>query len=490
MATWQEVGAWAAATLESSCRPDAVEGDYLGANSSIGYGGGLGYIQITSGNFEMLVDMKNKGVDMTPISGTQIGNDVASGTPSREYHNSFMNIGPIFNWQEVQGLKTILAGTLAQNVQATWIQNYFNTNNAAAMNDINSQNWSDQQKAMAMRLVVLAPGCIPTLVSPPVAANGDNATLASQMNSFSPGCGDKVRALVEGFNWSTEPSPNVWSGTGGTGGQPATVHDNVNTQQAGNSTSTSGNQTTPPVFELRMSSTPVIANRNGIGYYQKDNGFIFTQRGNMLFPTVKQYGSPNNTSSSSSSDVAPYKPFVPAWPAPDLSVGAGNAGRAPSPGTGRSATYLNQFLNAWIGDGQCTQVSNAWLAHLSNYYFQLNNTFGANAAPATGPWGTAWEIYKGVNWAAMGWHDIGQVTSPSSLLDGDIFFVAPNTNAPSYGYAGHTGVVTSIVGGGVQTYEANMYTGGGGGPMLPYDSRGGRGSWSLSGGNFYIVRLP
>ena len=157
---------------------------------------------------------------------------------------------------------------------------------------------------------------------------------------------------------------------------------------------------------------------------------------------------------------------------------------------GRDASALTPYLGTWNGSGQCTTTSSLWLTLQSDYFYDYSDADGAVPAPYNGDLMTAWDIYQSVDWGKMGYLNIGLVTDPSQVRSGDIFFIIPNT--PGYGYAGHTGVVTSVVGGGVQTYESNMYTDGNGSVINSFDSRNGVGSWYLASpySGFYVVRKP
>lgn len=80
MSKWKEWGAYNTTIVESGTefgKPvtgyNRVESDYLYPQWEAGYGGGIGVIQFTSNNFELLMTIKNRGGDMSPLAGTDLG---------------------------------------------------------------------------------------------------------------------------------------------------------------------------------------------------------------------------------------------------------------------------------------------------------------------------------------------------------------------------------------------------------------------------------
>lgn len=189
MSKWKEWGAYITTVVESGTvfgEPVTgyarVESDYLYPQRAAGYGGGIGVIQFTSNNFDLLMEIKKRGGDMSSLNGTDLGNALDTNNAAGINWGVGSWDGGIFDKKELEGLKIILATDLSKEVQAEFVQNYFDKTNGWLTSKIEASGLSDVCKAMICGYVVLAPGWGNVLLQPPMSTTPEG--ILSDMNSL------------------------------------------------------------------------------------------------------------------------------------------------------------------------------------------------------------------------------------------------------------------------------------------------------------------
>lgn len=223
MSKWKEWGAYITAIVESGGtfgQPitgyDRVESDYLYPQIQAGYGGGIGVIQFTSNNFALLQEMKKRGLDMSPLKGTDLGQALDDNNAAGINWGVGSWTGGIFDIKELEGLKKILPDKISKDLQQEGVQNYFDRTNGWLTQKIANSGLPDTVKAMVCSYVVLAPGYGDILLAPPMSTTpeGMHADMNSVAGSGYYGRNQEIYDLamqISDFNAS--PPTNFWDAT-------------------------------------------------------------------------------------------------------------------------------------------------------------------------------------------------------------------------------------------------------------------------------------
>lgn len=219
MSYWKEWGAYLATCVESGTEFgssdlgwERIESDFL-LPANRWYGGGLGLIQITSKNIEMLQAMHTAGVDFSSLPPGQLKDDVINKTQSRNYHiGSITAPGGCFTLSETQALNPILNTDQAKRVQAQVTVDYFTVDNGWALNLLEQANCPDPVKAFWVPMVVLAPASIRGLVNPPIAQTLDQAAIDASyyVGSFYAGRFNTLKTLMAQADINQPPPVNLF----------------------------------------------------------------------------------------------------------------------------------------------------------------------------------------------------------------------------------------------------------------------------------------
>lgn len=240
MTYWKEWGAYITALVESGGtfgQPitgyDRVESDYLYPQIQAGYGGGIGVIQFTSNNFALLQEMKKRGLDMSPLDGTDLGQALKDNNAAGINWGVGSWTGGIFDIKELEGLKKILPNEISKKVQQEGVQNYFDRTNGWLTQKIANSGLSDTVKAMVCSYVVLAPAYGNILLQPPMSTTPEG--MHADMNSVA-GSGyygrnqDIYNYATQIKDFTKEPPTNFWNAknqtddgiiNGGSAGKPS-----------------------------------------------------------------------------------------------------------------------------------------------------------------------------------------------------------------------------------------------------------------------------
>lgn len=145
-----------------------------------------------------------------------------------------------------------------------------------------------------------------------------------------------------------------------------------------------------------------------------------------------------------------------------------------------SEELCNGLVGQRVGFGQCGSLTSDFFQYQTGFNFadSVSNPAPRLAtAPHDGYFATAWDVYNQVDWNALGYERIDKPDF-GSVRDDDIFFISPRAGLPT----GHTGLVASISGGNITTFEQNVMD------ALYVQKLPNENSWSWYGGFDGIVR--
>lgn len=404
MTYWKEWGAYLTTSIESGtdvkngAEPvwNRIESDFL-PNLPY-YGGGLGAIQITSCNFEMLLDMFKNSVDFSSISGTTLYNDLKNSTPSKEYKVGWSSNYAPFTLQEKQGLDNILMQKKAIEIQRRWIVKFFDEYNAQYINMIKDANIPDEVRCFVMNAVVLSPAYIPTLVTTAPVSTTVNGMADDQMQGLPEGYAGRVygiRDLVNTMNidFKSPPPHNFWDESSKPSGP-----------QSPTNTGNGNNKNPSPVKPNNSVGTDVTLKKgyyiltpdNVLGGNLKESFVRF--RDGLFFPGGEKQESPKKPTSGNSNPQNPdnNNPNATTPPA--------------SPNSPNKAEYkaiLDGVLGHVQGDGQCYSLAKWWISQLGGDGSAMTGHMNAKSIPTDYPWGTGggwWNNFSsGVGVPPDGW---------------------------------------------------------------------------------------
>lgn len=167
ISNWLTWGIYAAMCVESgvafgskNLNWGSVESDFLIPNNRM-YGGGVGLIQFTSKNFELLLAIKKMGFDISSMPNGNIKNDLINERKSINWFvSSASPSGGLFNLSETQFIKKMLKSEQGKKVQSKFIKDYFNVDNKVCVDLLKGGNMPDIVKAFLVNLIVLYPAGI------------------------------------------------------------------------------------------------------------------------------------------------------------------------------------------------------------------------------------------------------------------------------------------------------------------------------------------
>lgn len=144
---------------------DTVESDFLLPQNRL-YGGGVGIIQFTSENYELLRRIVKNGYDMNDFPNGTIKNDLIKGVKTIDWFKSSRSPeGGLFNVNETIAIKNMLKSEQGIESQAYFNKRYFFENNRTATNAIKNSKLSDDMKAFLVNIIVLRPASVIPLIN-------------------------------------------------------------------------------------------------------------------------------------------------------------------------------------------------------------------------------------------------------------------------------------------------------------------------------------
>lgn len=145
-----------------------------------------------------------------------------------------------------------------------------------------------------------------------------------------------------------------------------------------------------------------------------------------------------------------------------------------------SEQRYNALIGQRVGFGQCGSLTSDMFQSETGYNFAdavTNPAPRLASAPDSGYFATAWDVYNQVDWGLLGYEKIDNPAF-GDVRDDDTFYIRPRAGLPT----GHTGLVASVAGGNITTFEQNVN---GAQYIQKLD---GANSWSWYGGFDGIVR--
>lgn len=222
---WKEWGAYATCCAEGGIEYpsdqiiwDTVETDYMAPSTNYLYGGGLGIIQITSENYDLLRMAVENGYNMDNFPNGSVKNDLINGVKTIEWFKHSRN-GGLFTLDEMYAVKDILNSEEGKQAQCFYMVKYFEENNKIYMDMIESSGLDNKLKAYLVNIIVLSPATVRTLLSPPVATTLDQ--MVSDSNSCLVGYDNRFQHVKNIVNqitdFNSEPPVNIWNLKKGSG---------------------------------------------------------------------------------------------------------------------------------------------------------------------------------------------------------------------------------------------------------------------------------
>lgn len=439
MSKWKEWGAYNTTIVESGTefgKPvtgyNRVESDYLYPQWEAGYGGGIGVIQFTSNNFELLMTIKNRGGDMSPLAGTDLGQALNDNNAAGINWGVGSWDGGIFDKKELEGLKIILNTDLSKEVQAEFVQNYFDRTNGWLTSKIANSGLSDVCKTMVCAYVVLAPGWGNTLLQPPMSTTPEG--ILADMNSLGGSSYYSRNQIVYDSakkitDFNADPPTNFWnfenhSDDGIVNGgsatpapekpKPSVPTDNKNNQKL------MIENDTILINEIHQ---PLAMKQGDKLKFLKDFSGI-TQRINIITPQSTEDGKPITDENGNTVDINNPTTKPP------------SDNKPPAAGNNDVMEFFRPKLGQYVGSSpavnyQCTQIGYEWSLHLyPSDPFRFPN--GKDCAAA---------------WAAQYGTQLVDPSSYAQIQKGDIISFGVNTT-DIFGYtaAAQEGVKDGLVG--------------------------------------------
>ena len=147
---------------------DTVESDFLLNSVGSGrlYGGGIGLIQVTSKNYQMLRQIVTDGYDMTNFPSGSIKTQLTSGNKTSDWfqYSTKYPYG-LFTANETKEIKKMLRSEQGQKANIDYMVSYFQQDNAYAYSQIKNSSLDDKGKAFLVNLIVLAPAYVQRVLS-------------------------------------------------------------------------------------------------------------------------------------------------------------------------------------------------------------------------------------------------------------------------------------------------------------------------------------
>lgn len=379
MSNWRDWGVYAATIVESATQPPSsnlnwnrVENDqyYPYPNNTNYFGPGLGCIQITSGQISFLKRLKDAGL---------IDNR----------YDSFWEYPSInFNNDDVEYLHKVLANEKAIEIQRVFTVEFFDKNNAYAMNAISNAKCPDIVKAYIMNMVILYPSYAYTLAQEPVGQTLSEAQ--NQMLQLLPSYANRfqiIKNYLETIDVNSKAPYSFWDG-GKTENKkpnkpqnsspaPGTPRPKENSGENKVNTSTAKNNVVLRDGYFReVLNTMVFMGEGNISLVKAGNGKNYIYR----LPTITA-----DTVAEQSKPKPNPTPPPAVKPVPDSS---GSTNKKVD------VSWLNQFVGQQLsyegqtfGFGQCVAAGWFWLQHLGlNVNAKPNVNYAAEIQNL--PWGT------------------------------------------------------------------------------------------------------
>ena len=182
---WLSWGSYCTMLVESSQKFGSknlhwgsIESDFL-LNTPRMYGGGIGLIQTTSKNFEMLHDIVKNGFNIDGMPSGTIKNDLKNGKKSIDWFKSSQSYGGgLFNLGETLFIKKMLESKTGIKSQKKFTSEYFTIDNKTAISHIRKSSSPDKVKAFMLNMVVLSPANVRPVI-------GTNPQTLSQAKALS-----------------------------------------------------------------------------------------------------------------------------------------------------------------------------------------------------------------------------------------------------------------------------------------------------------------
>lgn len=144
---------------------NTVESDFLLPNDRL-YGGGIGIIQFTSENYELLLRTVRNGYDITDFPEGRIKDDLTSGVKTLDWFKSSRSPeGGLFNVAETMFINDMLESEEGIEAQTFFNEKYFFQNNKTVVNGIKNSNLDNECKAFLVNVIVLRPASVVTLIN-------------------------------------------------------------------------------------------------------------------------------------------------------------------------------------------------------------------------------------------------------------------------------------------------------------------------------------
>lgn len=217
---WLSWGSYCTMLVESSQKFGSknlhwgsIESDFL-LNTPRMYGGGIGLIQTTSKNFEMLHDIVKNGFNIDGMPSGTIKNDLKNGKKSIDWFKSSLSYGGgLFNLGETQFIKKMLESKTGIKSQKKFTANYFTSDNKTAVSLIRKSSSPDKVKAFMLNMVVLYPsGVRPVIGTNPQTLSQAKALSLNQIG-WSAGYVSRMDNMINYLgksDFSKEPPVNIF----------------------------------------------------------------------------------------------------------------------------------------------------------------------------------------------------------------------------------------------------------------------------------------